>query len=309
MQEAGPESLARPGRLLVVVADDYGIGPETSRGIRELAAAGVVTGTVLLTPSPHAEEAVRHWQALRPAADLGWHPCLTMDEPVSRPGDVPTLIGPDGRMGPLHRFLLRLLAGRVRAEEIHRELSAQYDRFRDLTGQEPPLVNAHHHVAAFSPVGAILRDVLRRQQPRPFLRRVREPLGHLLRIPGARLKRTVLTLFGKVQALRQIHDGFPGADTLAGLGSPSSRPDFFRRWLRRAEGLLVEVACHPGWPDPTLAGRDLGSSPSSAAARTAEREWLAGPQFREDCLRAGFRLSRPSALLARDPGQRGQPAA
>ncbi len=170
-------------------------------------------------------------------------------------------------------------------------------------------MNAHHHVAAFSPVGAILRDVLRRQQPRPFLRRVREPLGHLLRIPGARLKRTVLTLFGKVQALRQIHDGFPGADTLAGLGSPSSRPDFFRRWLRRAEGLLVEVACHPGWPDPTLAGRDLGSSPSSAAARTAEREWLAGPQFREDCLRAGFRLSRPSALLARDPGQRGQPAA
>ena len=34
-------------RFLVVIADDYGIGPETSRGILELAGRGVVTGTVL----------------------------------------------------------------------------------------------------------------------------------------------------------------------------------------------------------------------------------------------------------------------
>src|SRR5205823_10069553 len=35
-----------PHRCLMVVADDYGIGPETSRAILELAQAGVVTGTV-----------------------------------------------------------------------------------------------------------------------------------------------------------------------------------------------------------------------------------------------------------------------
>src|SRR5437588_127944 len=47
----------RPVRCLVVVADDFGIGPATSRGILDLAAKGLVTGTVLLVNSPYAEEA------------------------------------------------------------------------------------------------------------------------------------------------------------------------------------------------------------------------------------------------------------
>ena len=34
-------------RFLIVLADDFGIGPETSRGILELAARRIVTGTVL----------------------------------------------------------------------------------------------------------------------------------------------------------------------------------------------------------------------------------------------------------------------
>jgi len=46
-------------RFLVVIADDYGIGPETSRGILELAVRNLITGTVLLVNSPYAEEAVR----------------------------------------------------------------------------------------------------------------------------------------------------------------------------------------------------------------------------------------------------------
>ena len=40
-------------RYLVVVADDYGMGPEVSRGIRELMHVGSVTGTVLMVNSPH----------------------------------------------------------------------------------------------------------------------------------------------------------------------------------------------------------------------------------------------------------------
>jgi predicted glycoside hydrolase/deacetylase ChbG (UPF0249 family) len=286
-------------RWLMVVADDYGIGPETSRGIVELAQMGVVTGTVLLTNSPHAEDAVRRWRAVGPAADLGWHPCLTMDRPLCRPEDVPTLVGPHGRMGPLRWFLPRLLSGRIRAEDIRRELLAQYERFRKLTGQAPGLVNAHHHVAAFPPVGSILREVLHRQTPLPFLRRVREPWGQLLRISGARLKRATLTLFGRPQGRRQESEGFPGADCMAGIGSPSPEPDFFIRWLGGAAGRMVELMCHPGWPDPTLPGRDLDSTPPGAAARTREREFLALPDFGEACRRAGIQLIRPTAAVTR----------
>ena len=38
-------------RRLVVIADDYGIGPDTSAGILELARKGIVTGSVLLVNS------------------------------------------------------------------------------------------------------------------------------------------------------------------------------------------------------------------------------------------------------------------
>jgi predicted glycoside hydrolase/deacetylase ChbG (UPF0249 family) len=288
--------MATPARCLVVVADDYGIGPETSRGILELAQLGVVTGTVLLVNSPHAEEAARRWRAARPDADLGWHPCLTMDSPVSRPEDVPTLVGPSGRMGPLMWFLGRLLTGRIRGEDIHRELRAQYERFRELTGQAPPLVNAHHHVAAFPPVAGILRDLLRGQAPLPFLRRVGEPWGQLFRLRGARLKRATLSLFGRPQGGRQLLQGFPGGDCVAGVGSPSPEPDFFSRWLRGACGQVVELMCHPGWPDSSLAGRDLDATPQSAAARVREREFLARPDFRDECRQAGLRLIRPGAV-------------
>src|SRR4051812_21166676 len=96
-------------RLLLVTADDFGIGPETSRGILELAARGVVTATALLVNSPHAEDAVHAWRRAGGPADLGWHPCLTLDRPVSPPGRVPSLVDAHGRLWPLCRFLRQLL--------------------------------------------------------------------------------------------------------------------------------------------------------------------------------------------------------
>src|SRR5262245_9137857 len=77
-------------RHLVVIADDFGIGPGTSEGILRLSQRGLVTGSVLLVNSPHAEAAVRAWKHSGAGLELGWHPCLTLDRPVSPPGSVPT---------------------------------------------------------------------------------------------------------------------------------------------------------------------------------------------------------------------------
>ena len=51
-------------RLLLVIADDIGIGPDTTAGILQLAAQGIVTGSVLLANSRYAVEAVRQWRQL-----------------------------------------------------------------------------------------------------------------------------------------------------------------------------------------------------------------------------------------------------
>src|SRR5262245_16556640 len=105
-------------RFLVVVADDFVIGPETSRGIVELALEGRVTATVLLVNSPHAESAVSAWDRAGRPVELGWHPCLTLDRPILPPEQVPSLVDADGRFWSLTRFLARIATGRVRSADV-----------------------------------------------------------------------------------------------------------------------------------------------------------------------------------------------
>jgi predicted glycoside hydrolase/deacetylase ChbG (UPF0249 family) len=292
-------------RFLIVLADDYGIGPETSRGILELAARGVVTGTVLLVNSPHAADAVRAWRQAGSALEMGWHPCLTMDAPVAGPGRVPSLVGPNGCMWPLGKFLARLLTGRIRSEDIHRELATQYDRFVEMVGRPPSVVNSHQHVALFPPVGGLLRRLLERARPRPYVRRLGEPTWMMARIHGARLKRAVLSGLGRCQAGAWRRAAFPGADWLIGVTDPKwvQDPAFFTRWLARTPGRVVELACHPGRPDATLDGRD---GDGLQQRREDEHRLLADPSFDEACRQAGFRRVAPSAWAG---GAAGRPRA
>jgi predicted glycoside hydrolase/deacetylase ChbG (UPF0249 family) len=287
-----------PTRSLLVTADDFGAGPDTSRGILDLAARRVVTSTVLLVTSPHAPEAVGLWRKAGGRLELGWHPCLTMDSPVSPPETVPSLVGEDGRFLPLGGFLKRLVRGRIVAAEVVRELSAQLTRFVDLVGRPPATVNAHHHVHIFEPVGAALRTVLADIRPRPFLRRVVEPWRTLVRVPGARAKRLMLTRFGRRAAVKQAADGFPGADHLVGVTDPPHvrAADFFRRWLAAAPGRVVELTCHPGHLDGTLDGRDGSLADGQLHRRPRELALLRDPGFPAAVAEAGFRLVTAAEL-------------
>jgi predicted glycoside hydrolase/deacetylase ChbG (UPF0249 family) len=279
-------------RQLVVIADDFGIGPATSRAILELAAEGLVTGTVLLVNSPYAEEAVRAWRRAGRPLEVGWHPCLTLDWPVLPAERVPSLVGPDGRFWPLGRFMLRALAGRIRADEVRAEMQAQYRRFHDLLGRPPMLVNSHQHVQLLPPVGGVLLQMLGRCRRLPYVRCVRESWPLLARIPGARLKRAFLSVLGRRQARRQRRIGFPGNDWLAGITNPPcvDDPRFLTRWLSRVPGQVVELACHPGYFDSTLVGRDCTEEDGNLQRRMRELELLRHPSFLAACREAGFRL-------------------
>ena len=289
-------------RCLVVVADDYGIGPETSRAIVELAGRGAVTAAVLLVNSPHAADGVRKWRQSGVTLELGWHPSLTLDPPVAPASRVPSLVGPDGCLWPLGKFLLRLLTGYVRASEVMAELRAQYDRFVELVGHAPTLVNSHQHATLFGPVGGALLDVLRDQTPKPFLRRVREAAAMLWRIPGAKIKRAVLSYRGARLARRSERLGFPGCDVLCGITDPACTADeaFYSRWLRLVPGETVELACHPGYRDETLIGRDCATEGAGVMRRVHELHLLRAPSFAAACHAAGFRLLAPGELLRAD---------
>lgn len=288
----------RPRRL-IVVADDYGIGPATSAGILHLCRIGAVTSTVLLVNSEYAEASVSAWQRANVHAELGWHPCLTIDRPVAAPDRVRSLRLRDGRFPGLSRLMMWLLLGRCRPSEIVIELRAQLHRFRELTGHWPLIVNSHHHVQVFPIVGAALRWVLREAGLRPYLRRVQEPWATLRAIPGARAKRMFLTSLGGPEASRQLADGFPGCDTLVGVTNPDCVHDgqFFARWLANAPGNVVELTCHPGERDETIIGRDAQPGDGNVERRVQELALLSDPRFLELVMHHGFELVRPSSLI------------
>ncbi len=308
-------------RQLIVMADDYGIGPETSRGILDLAARGVVTGSVLLVTSPYAEADVAAWRRAGCRPQLGWHPCLTLDAPILPPERVPSLVGPDGRFLRLGRLVKRLLCCGMQPGEVEAEFHAQLRRFRDLVGSPPTLVNSHHHVQVFSPIGAILEQVLATVRPLPYVRRIHEPWRLLAAVPGARVKRAVLSLLGRGGARRQAVAGFPGADWHVGITDPPhvADPDFFARWLRRTPGQVVELCCHPGFFDATLAGRDCTPGDGHQLRRVREHALLrqAGLQgsvrtgrFRADrYLRSAPRRSQPCCLRPGGPRTAGSAVA
>lgn len=278
-------------RYLIVTADDFGIGPAVSQGILDLAGRGRVTCTVLLVTSPHAAEAVRAWQSAGEPVELGWHPCLTLDRPVLPAEKVLSLVQPDGRFWPLTAFLRRLAHGEIEPREVRAELHAQYRRFRELVGRPPSVVNAHHHLHIFRLVGTLLRGLLAGQAPRPYLRRVREPWRTLVCVPGERGKRLGLSMAGARAARAQQRDGFPGGDWLAGLG-PSAD---LAGWLRHVPGQVVELVCHPGLADTTLADRDS----LHAADRVRQLRLLHEDGFEAACREAGFTLLSPGALHER----------
>jgi predicted glycoside hydrolase/deacetylase ChbG (UPF0249 family) len=287
-------------RYLVVTADDFGIGPATSQAILDLAARGLVPSSVLLVNSPHAEEAARAWRQSRAPLELGWHPCLTLDRPVLPADRVPSLVGPDGAFWPLGRLVRRLYQGRVQSAEIEGELRAQYRRFLDLVGMPPPVVNAHHHVQVFPPVGGILRRVLADQRPLPYVRRVQEPWSALAAVPGARCKRAFLTVLGRREARQCQRAGLPGNDWLAGVTDPPwvADPDYLARWLTCIPGRVVELTCHPGYLDATLIGRDCTTDDGLLLRRVHELDRLRDPAFLDACRRAGLTLVPASALTS-----------
>ncbi len=286
-------------RTLFIVADDFGIGPGTSAGILELAHKRRVSAALLLVNSPYAPAAVQAWrQAGRPLL-LGWHPCLTLDRPVLPAQEVPSLVDAKGHFLTLRQLLYRWATGMLSPFELLAELRSQYARFIELTGEPPAFMAGHHHIQVFPPIGEMLLDILQAQGPPfPYIRRISEPWQQLLRVQGVRLKRCVLHWLGQRLARLCSQRGFPGNDNFIGLANPnkSNHPSYFTRWLHQLNGHCIELMCHPGHPDPTLAGRDIPRHKALDINRVREWQWLQQSDISQRCEQEGIHFIAPEQL-------------
>ena len=272
---------------VIINADDYGITAGVNRAIDELALAGVVTSTSVMTNMPL-------WgsiDALRNVLGIGVHFNLTVGRPVLPAEDVPSLVGPDGKFFGLEHLRERMRTRMLRPEEVERELTAQTLRLTGL-GIVPDHADSHESLLKYPFFGAIIKrislrhgvEAVRTYTPRRFdyhrlLSPRRMAISAYLELDKLRWRRSGFLVADRYDSL--IRTGLTYEDALLSLG------DIFSNLPER----VLEIGVHPGYVDGEGRGADdpLGGY---VEEREVEAAVLGSGELREWIGRTGAQLIR-----------------
>lgn len=260
-----------PPRRIVINADDFGLTHGINEGIITAMERGIVGSASLMVNFPDSAEALR--VAREKNFSIGWHFNLTLGKPVSDPETIPSLIGKDGRFYPRNQLLLRCLLRRVRADDVRRELEAQWQFFTDA-GLHPEHIDGHEHCHVFPVICDVVRDLvvvhkiplvrLPGEKGGPFVPRylTRLLLGHLR---GSRLKfwkntDCLIMPFYGISLVGRVEDHQEWRQLLARIADPVSM-----------------VMVHPGIESPA----DELHGDTFPGSRQAELDMILSTEWRE----------------------------
>ncbi len=258
------------GTRLIVNADDLGLHPALDAGILRAHREGIVTSATLLATGPTAAEAVK--QAKAQGLAVGVHLALSTRLPPAAPAhEVPT-VAPAGRLrGNWAEFAREWLTGRVRREELERELAAQVRRAREL-GAEVDHLDGHQHLHLLPGVRPLV-EALARREGLPVRWPDALPRASWLRTPGPALKTALLTVLARVaprapNGVRRVSAG--GVFEAGRL----TEPTLLALLDALPEGDF-ELGCHPGEGTP-----HVPEDPAWTYGWQAELDALTSPRVR-----------------------------
>ena len=271
----------------ILCADDYGLSPAVSEGIRAALAAGRINATGAMTNRPDWPVSAPLLRPFLGAAQAGVHLNLTAGAPLKpRPA-----LAPDGRLPPIAFYLRARRLAPALAADAGAEIAAQFDAFEAALGRAPDFVDGHQHVHALRGLrGLVLAEMERRGWAgRVWLRDSADRPSRIL-ARGVETKKAMALAwfahgFGKEARARgfSVNEGFAG---FSAFDPARAYEADFARYLR-APGPRHLVMCHPGHVDAALAEVD-----PVTVTREAELAFLLSDAFPEALARAGARLSR-----------------
>jgi len=266
----------KPHRI-VLCADDYGLSPGVSRGIRDLLAAGRLSAASCMVVYPEFEI---EGPLLAPhfgQADIGLHFTLTADRSA-------TSLMREAYFRGLNKDLV--------GAELERQLAA----FQAVLGRTPDYIDGHQHVHLFPGVREPVVAAARRLGA--YVRSTREPIGRAMvrrasPVEAAFLSWTAEPLQRLIEQFAlPTNRGFRGVRTFR--EATPYRTLFLRMIEQAPPGCLV--MSHPGSADDALARRDRVT-----VQREDELRYFAGAEFPRDLANAGLVLSRLRDALADVP--------
>lgn len=284
-----PEPITR--RTLIVNGDDFGITAGVNAGILHAFREGILTSASLMACGEAFEEAVSGARGA-PGLGIGVHLCLTEGKPVSPPNRVSSLLEEDGCFrGEVAAFLGPFFQGKIRLDEVEREVRAQISKVLDH-GLRVEKLDSHMHLHMLPPILDVVLRVglalgitavrLPRESPRFWGCR-----------PTAWAKCLVLQGLSSAQRAKVRRSGFRVSDHFLGLSSSGDVTEAkLLAWLQALPPGTTELMVHPGYEDVAL--RDMPAS--YAYQREREVAALTSSRVRALVEEAGIKLGTFDAL-------------
>ena len=246
--------------VIVVTADDFGIGVPTSHGIIHAHLFGPVTATSLMVVTEDHVKASVPLLVIAPNLDVGLH--LVFTKCGHRPlkaGKSSGLTDREGNFLTNGKLWMRAFGGKLNHAAIVEEISAQAELFKQLVGRSATHVDSHHHAHQLPVIRDALVEVIGKGILPRITRTTVEPAEIQKNVSGVKLKRAAANFIGHRAA--NLFDGNRISHNDYFFGMISSRDMRLQfPWIRSIENLpktgLVEWIVHPGFPDETLKGRD-----------------------------------------------------
>ena len=263
-------------KRLILCADDYALAPGVSRVIRDLAAAGRLNATSVMTPGPDLAAEAQRLVAVAPAGfQIGLHVTLT--------GGLVPLTAPRYAMAEgISPLLLRAHLRRLDRPALAAEVEAQMRAFLAAFGRPPAFVDGHQHAHLLPVVRDIVVAAAERHAPGAWIRQCGGPRG-----AGEGVKGRVIAALSRGLRRTLARHRIPTNPAFSGAYDFRRAAGFAEIFPRFLEGLPdgALVMVHPGAVDAALERADPVHAP-----REHEAAYLAGGRFLADLARAGFSL-------------------
>jgi hopanoid biosynthesis associated protein HpnK len=280
-------------RRLIVNADDFGLTRGVNRAIIESHRDGIVTSSTLMANGQAFEDAIVHAKSAS-RLSIGCHVVLVDGSPVLGGQQASTLFdqkADDGRFyDGLGAFALRAVSGRVDADEIEAEVTAQIRKLQSA-GVSVSHLDTHKHTHILPQV---LRALLRAART-CGVPAVRNPFGPVRFSILAKYPR-LWKRYGQVTVLNRLGGRFRNSVTNAGMlttdgtvgvvATGAMDSYLFRSIVDSLPEGTWELVCHPGYNDA-----ELGSIRTRLReSRAVELRLLTSPKALELLVRSGVQL-------------------
>lgn len=245
-------------KKLIVNADDFGLTAGVNRAIIEGHTRGAITSATLMANMPAFDMAVRLAKD-HTSLGVGLHFNITQGRPVAEASRVGSLIDNRGEFwGTSEAIFRRMLAGRLKIEEVVIELRAQIEKALSA-GLRLTHVDSHKHTHALPQICEAIIATIKDYG----INAVRSPRERWRFDRGATSFKLITQSAGAfgISQLCRISD-------VRLKKSDVKTPDFFfgvartgfwtKRWLidliERLPAGASELMCHPGYDDAELDG-------------------------------------------------------